>query len=84
MAKIITWNCYVYDSAKGIYDMILDRYILPELGLNLKLSDHVIEADDGILKGSMSPMVDMRTYEFNIFNSRKISPKELFTNAYTE
>ena len=42
--------------------MILGRYILTALGSNLKLSDHVIEADDGNFKGSMSPMVDPGTY----------------------
>ena len=26
--KIMTWNCHVYDSAKGGYDIILGRYIL--------------------------------------------------------
>ena len=41
--KIATLNCHVIDSAKGEYDMILGRDILTELGLNIKLSDHVIE-----------------------------------------
>ena len=52
------------DPAKGIYDMVLGRYLLTALGLNLKLSVHVIEADDEILKGYTSPMVDMGTYKF--------------------
>ena len=25
--QILTWSCYMYDSAKGIYDMILGRYM---------------------------------------------------------
>ena len=39
------------ESAKGRCDMILGRYLLTELGLNLKLSDYVIEANDGPSKG---------------------------------
>ena len=56
------WNYLVYDSSKGIYNMILGRYILNALVLNLKLSDHVIESDDGTLKGSTAHMVDLGTY----------------------
>ena len=51
------------DSAKERYDMILGRNILIALGLNLKLSGHVIEADDGPLKGLTSPMVDLVMYQ---------------------
>ena len=29
--KIVTWNCHVDDSSKGIYDMILSRYLLTDL-----------------------------------------------------
>ena len=73
--KIATWKCHVDNSAKGRYDMILGRYLLTTLGLNLKLSDHFIEADDGPFKGSTSPMVDMGTYEFKYLNTGNITPK---------
>ena len=39
------------DSAKGRYNMILGKYLLTGLGLNLKVSEHVIKADDGPFKG---------------------------------
>ena len=42
--------------------MILGRYLLTELGLNLKLSEHVMEENDGPLKGPMAPMLDLGTY----------------------
>ena len=42
--------------------MILGQYILIELGFNLKLSEHVIEADDGTFKGSKTPIVDLGMY----------------------
>ena len=60
--KTVRWKCYVDDSTKGRYNMILGRYILNTLVLNLKLSDHVIESDDGTLKGSTAHMVDLGTY----------------------
>ena len=62
--KIVTWNCHVDDYTKGRYDMILCRYLLTVLGLNINLYDHVIEADDGTLKWSTAPMVDLGMYEF--------------------
>ena len=60
----MTCNFHVNDSSKGRYDMILGRDILTALGLNLKLCDHVIEADDGTFKGYTTPMVNIGTYEF--------------------
>ena len=62
MTKFVTWNFHVGDSSKVIYDIILGRNILTTLVLNLKLSDHVIEADGGTFKGFMAPMVDLGKY----------------------
>ena len=50
--KIVTWNCHVDDSINGRYDMILGRYLLTTLGLDIKPSDQVIKADDDPFKGS--------------------------------
>ena len=33
----VMWNFHLYDSAKVRYDMILGRYKITELGLNLKI-----------------------------------------------
>ena len=57
--KIETWNFHVNESSKGRYDMILGRYILIELVLNLKLSEQSIKEYGGPLKGSMAPMIDL-------------------------
>ena len=48
--KIVMWNCHMYESSKGRYDMILGRDLLIDLGLNLKFSDHIIKAYDGTFK----------------------------------
>ena len=55
--------------------MILGRDIPTELVFNFKLSDHVIEADDGPFKESTTPMVDLVTYEFKDLNTGKLHPK---------
>ena len=44
-------------------------------GLNLKFSDHVIEADDEPFKGSTEPMVDLDMYKFKDLNTGKLHPK---------
>ena len=60
--------------------MILGRDLLTELGLNLKLSEHVIKLDDGPLKGSTAPMVDLGTYQFKYLNTGEFTPEESFMN----
>ena len=72
------------DSAKGVYDMILRRDLWTEIGLYIKFYEHFIKADDGPLKGSTAPMVDLGTYVFKSFYKGKIIPKKLFMNAYSE
>ena len=61
--------------------MIIVRYILTALGLNLKLSDHIIEAENGTFKGSTALMVDLGPYESKYLNTGKITPEESFMNA---
>ena len=73
---ILTWNRHVYDSAKGRNDIILERYLLTALGLNLRFYDNVIKADDGPLEGFMRPMVDMGTYQFKYLNTVNITTEK--------
>ena len=60
--KIVLCNCPVDESAKGIYDITLVRNLVTALGLNLKLSDHVIEVDGGDFKESTAPTVVLDAY----------------------
>ena len=55
--------------------MILGRYLLTDLEFNPKLSDHIIEAYDGSLKGSTAPMVDMGAFKLKYLNTGKITPE---------
>ena len=80
----MTCYCRIYESAKGRYYIILGRYILTELRLNLKFSNYIIEVDDGTFKGSTAPMFDMGTYEFTDFGTGKITPEVSLMNSYAE
>ena len=60
--NVLMWKYHVDESDKGRYNMISGKVILTELGLNLKLSEHVTEADDGPFKGSTAAIVDLGTY----------------------
>ena len=53
--------------------MILGRYILTALVLNIKLSEHIMEEDGGTLKGSTAPMVDISKYGFKDLNTGEIT-----------
>ena len=64
--------------------MILRRYLPTEIRLNIKFSEQVTKADDGPFKGSTTSMVDLGRYVFKDLNTEKITPEELFTNAYVE
>ena len=82
--NVVAWRCHVDDSSEGRYGIISGHNILTELGLNLKLSEHVIEADDGTFNGSTTPMVDLGTYAFKDLNQGKFTPEYFFTNSYVE
>ena len=66
----MTWKCHVEESANGKYDMILGRYLLTSLGLNLKFSGNVMHVGEGPYKWCSAPMVDVNNYDFNIFNGK--------------
>ena len=57
--------------------MIVSRETLTILGLGLKLSDHVTEADDVPFKGSTSPIVDLGMYELKDLITGEIKPKKI-------
>ena len=67
--NVVTWKFYVDDSDKISYDMIVTRYLLTELILSLKFSEHVIKADGGHFKESTTPMIYLGTYVFKDLNT---------------
>ena len=81
---VVTWNFHVDESTKGMYDMILVRVLFAELGINIKFSELVTEADDVPFNGSTTPIVDLGTHIFKYLNIGKITPEECFTNDYVK
>ena len=45
------------------------------IGLNIKISKHVIESVGGYFKVSTSPMIDLVIYAFKDLNTGKITPE---------
>ena len=72
--KTAMWNCHVDYSSKGRYGIILVIYLFKYLGLNIKFSEKFTKADDGPLKVSTSPVVDLGTCEFKDLNIGKLHP----------
>ena len=68
----MTWKYHVDDSSKCRYDMTFGRYLPTWLVSNFILSEHIIEADDGPLKGSTTLMVDLDAYISKDLNTGKI------------
>ena len=63
------------DFAKGRYDIILGRDLLTELGSNLELSEHVIEAGDAPFSRSTTSMDHLVTYILKILIQGKFHQK---------
>ena len=62
--KIVTWKCHVDDSTKDIYNMILGRDLLTDLGIDIKFSNRVIVGSKGTYEGCSAPMFDVRNYDY--------------------
>ena len=69
--NIVTWKCHVDKSTNGRYDMILGRYLLTALGLNIKFYKNVIIGGEGPYEGCSESMVDISKYDFNIITDEK-------------
>ena len=73
--NFMTCKSHVDYSAKGRYNMILGKYLLTELGLNLKFSEYVLEANDVPFKESTTSVVDLGMYVFKYLNIEEITPE---------
>ena len=52
--RILTWKCHVAESAKGWYDIILDKDLLTTLGPDLIFSDNILIGREGPHKGCLN------------------------------
>ena len=58
--------------------MILDRYPLTALGMNLKCSENIIIGGEGPHEGYSAPMVDLSNYDFKSLTKNIVKPEESF------
>ena len=73
------------DSAESKYDMLLGIDILTSLGLNLKLSEHVITEGEKLYEGCTVLMAIMMTYDHKPSNiSDQVLPEESCMDACVE
>ena len=62
--------------------MILGRYLLTILGLNLNCTENIITIGKETYEGCSSFMVDVINYAFKTLSHKRVKPEEYFINTY--
>ena len=60
----MSWKFHIGNKNNIGYDMILGRYIITALVLDLKFSKNIITDGEGQYEGSLAPVVDLSNYDF--------------------
>ena len=68
----------------GRYYMILGRYLLTALVLDLKFSDNVIIGGKGPYEGCSALMVDLINYDFTSITDKTVKQDESYINLYVD
>ena len=74
--QILMCTCHVDNYTEGRYNMILGRYLITTMVLDIKFSDNIIIDRAGTHEGFLAPMVDRNNYEFKILMDKTIKPEE--------
>ena len=82
--KIVTWKCHVNESTNDKYDMILGRYLLTALGLEIIFSENFMIGGEVPYKGWSVPMVDVTNYSFWFITDKTVKQEKSFVNAYVD
>ena len=80
--KIISWKCHIDNYTSNRYDMILGRYLLTTLGLDLKFDENIVINVAVPYEGCLSPMVDISNCEFKPLTYKIVKLEEYFINMY--
>ena len=64
--------------------MILGRYLLTALRLDLKFSKNIIIGVEGPYEGCYKSMVDVRNYNFDIITAKTVIPEDFSINLYVD
>ena len=62
--------------------MILGRYLIISLVLDIKFSDNVINGSIGPYEGCLLSIVDIGNYNFKSITDKIVKPEESFINSY--
>ena len=62
--------------------MILVRYLIHELELDIKFSEKIIICGDVPYQGCSAPMVDLSNYKVKPLTEKIVKPKKSFINLY--
>ena len=62
--------------------MILGRYLLTALGMDLKFSEGIIIGGYGPYEECLSHMVDLGNYNSKYLTDKIVKPEEYFINLY--
>ena len=62
--KTVSWKCRMDNKNNSRYYMILGRYLITKLRLDLNFSENIIIGDKGPYEGCSAPMVDLSNYYF--------------------
>ena len=68
------WKCHVNDSTKRGYDIILGRYLLTAIGLDLNFSYCLIIGNEVPYEGCSAPMVYVINYNYTRLTDKIIEP----------
>ena len=75
VAKIVTWKFQVGESTNSRYNMILGRYLLTALGLDLKFYENVIIGGELPYKGYSTSMVGVSNCDFKSRTDKPLNRK---------
>ena len=72
--KIVLWKCHIDNKNNSRYDMILGRYLLTALGLDVKFSKFFI-GGEWPYEGGLAPMVYLSNYDFKYLTENIFKPE---------
>ena len=75
VTKIVFCKFHIDFSTNSRYNVILGRELLTSLLLDIKFSRNVIICGEGPYEGFLSPMVDVRNYDFIALTEKYLNRK---------
>ena len=70
MTKIVMWKFHVDKYSNCISDMLIGRYLITALGLELKFSNYFIIGDKAPYEGCSSTIVKVSSYKFTFITDK--------------